>query len=227
MKLLNSSKYSVFLLLTLLLISGCSVIPTEKQFTKMVVSTEYGDMTFKLYNETPLHRDNFIKLIKKGYFNDLLFHRVIKGFMIQGGDPDSRNAVPGKLLGEGGPGYQINAEFVKNIYHKRGALAAAREGDRTNPERKSAGSQFYIVQGKVFTNDELDKLETSRNIKLNSEQREIYCTVGGTPHLDGKYTVFGEMISGWEVLDSIASVKTDGNDRPLKNFTMKIKILKK
>jgi cyclophilin family peptidyl-prolyl cis-trans isomerase len=220
-------------------------------------------------------------LVSENFFDDLLFHRVIKEFMIQGGDPDSKNAQPGSVLGNGGPGYTIPAEFLPGIIHKRGALAAARESDQVNPKKESSGSQFYIVQGKVYTNQELDLYESRMNqnlknqilgqiimapeseklrmqldsvkrigtqealmnflkeldpiadkemkkrggsYKFSPEQRIIYSTIGGTPHLDGNYTVFGEVIEGMNVVDSICSQKTDKNDRPVVDIKMKMKL---
>lgn len=190
---------------------------------EVLITTSLGDIKIKLYNETPKHRDNFLKLVKEGYYEDLLFHRVINTFMIQGGDPDSRGAKPGKQLGEGGPEYSIPAEIVDGIYHKRGALAAARESDDVNPKRESSGSQFYIVQGKVYP--DLTFVEKRYNTKLNDEQKKIYSGVGGTPQLDGKYTVFGEVLEGMDVVDKIASVKTT-KDRPDVDIKMKMKIIK-
>ena len=185
-----------------------------------------GDMTVRLSDSTPLHRDNFLKLVKVHYYDSLLFHRVIKDFMIQGGDPNSRNAKPGEALGMGGPGYRVPAEFRQTLFHKKGVIAAARDN---NPEKASSGSQFYIVQGKVFSDAELDNLETGRmKRKIPSEQREVYKTLGGTPHLDQEYTVFGEVVKGAEVLDKIAAVKTSkgaDRDRPLQDvkiITMKL-----
>lgn len=178
------------------------------------IETNKGTMTVKLYNETPLHRDNFVKLAKEGYFNGLLFHRVIKDFMIQGGDPDSKNATPEKMLGNGGPDYTIPAEFNPALYHKKGALAAARMGDQVNPKKASSGSQFYIVQGKTFTDQQLDMISMQYGIKFTPQQRNIYKTIGGTPFLDNNYTVFGEVVNGISVIDKIASVKTGRADRP-------------
>lgn len=193
----------------------------------VLLSTDFGDIKIALYDGTPKHRDNFIKLTKEKYFDGLLFHRVIKNFMIQGGDPNSRNAASGVMLGDGGPGYQIPAEFLPEKYfHKKGAIAAAREGDNINPEKKSAGSQFYIVQGKIWDDETLDKIEKANNIKYSEKQRNIYKTIGGTPFLDGNYTVFGEVIEGIEVVDKIASVQTNKADRPVKDIKMNIKILK-
>ncbi|RLD61514.1 MAG: peptidylprolyl isomerase [Bacteroidetes bacterium] len=249
---------------------------------EILIETNFGNIKLKLYNETPKHRDNFLRLVSENYFDSLLFHRVINNFMIQGGDPDSKNAPKGKLLGDGGPDYTIAAEFNKNLFHKKGVLAAAREGDKVNPEKRSSASQFYIVQGQVFTNEQLDKMENAinqrrkqefiinylnkkenkalknkldslqknkktneiesiilkiekdtqeefnKNYKLTytTEQRKIYKSIGGTPHLDGSYTVFGEVVEGLDVVDKIATVKTDKNNRPLKDVVMKIKIIK-
>jgi len=243
------------------------------QSTKVRIVTTEGDIVVMLYDDTPVHRNNFIKLVKSHYYDSLLFHRVIKNFMIQSGDPFSRNAKPGSRLGLGGPGYTLPAEIRPNHFHKRGALAAARESDDVNPKRRSSGSQFYIVQGRKYTPQELDKLErrlkaifrndltmkfltdkankvyrdtlkqlakekkTDEIIKFRSrvyklalkkynqkpfsftkEQRKIYTTIGGAPHLDMQYTVFGEVIKGMDVVDKIASAKTDINNRPLKDI---------
>ena len=249
--------------------------PKSSNMEKNISSSEHyyvtfhttsGDITVKLSNDTPRHRDNFLKLTEKGYFNGVLFHRVIQDFMIQSGDPDSKNAPKGKLLGNGGPGYTIPAEICKNLFHKKGALAAARTGDRANPERASSGSQFYIVQGKTFLDAELNQIEkrinqsnrkniyyyfqkqvaaemknSSRPVDLqqvNQEamiratdsldkyipfrfgerQRNVYKTTGGTPHLDAAYTVFGEVVKGLDIVDKIASVSTDNNDRPFEDI---------
>jgi len=192
------------------------------------IKTEFGVCIVKLYNETPLHRDNFIKLAKEGYYNGTLFHRVIKDFMIQGGDPDSRNAKPDSLLGEGGPKYTIPAEFKDSLFHKKGVLAAAREGDIVNPGKASSGSQFYLVQGKVFTDEQLNSVEEKRlKFKIPEWQREIYKTIGGTPHLDRNYTVYGEIISGLDMVDKIAVLETDKNNRPKNDVKMDITVLKK
>ncbi|MBI4648992.1 MAG: peptidylprolyl isomerase [Bacteroidia bacterium] len=274
------NKLRIFIISTAILFSASchSQNDTKKQSTSVLIHTDIGDITIKLYDETPGHRDNFLKLVNKKFFDDLLFHRVIKDFMIQGGDPDSKNASQGTLLGNGGPGYNLPAEFNPKLIHKHGALAAARESDEINPKKESSGSQFYIVQGKIFTDEELnimeqqmnmakhqeiiykyillpeneklrhkiDTLQKTQNIpeleKLSKEleeltideynkvpkftfsdnQRKIYTTIGGTPHLDGNYTVFGEVIDGIETLDKIASVQTDKNNRPLKDIKMKI-----
>ena len=197
----------------------------------VTLKTTSGEITLRLYNETPLHRDNFVKLAKSGFFNGIIFHRVIDNFMIQSGDPDSKAREKGKLYGDGGPGYDLPAEIVPGIYHKKGVLAAAREGDNVNPDRKSSGSQFYIVKGKVFNDETLKTVEeriNSRNAANNikkihtipDEWREIYKTVGGTPHLDTQYTVFGELISGSDVVEKISATKTDKNDRPLEDIVI-------
>ncbi|MFN0174628.1 MAG: peptidylprolyl isomerase [Saprospiraceae bacterium] len=187
------------------------------------IETEFGTMTAELYNATPKHRDNFIKLAEEGYYNDLLFHRVISGFMIQGGDPDSRNAPSGKSLGMGGPSYQIPAEIVDSLCHLKGALAAARTN---NPEKKSSGSQFYIVQGGPVSEQTLNQIESMRRFHYLPEQRAAYVQDGGTPHLDHEYTVFGRVIKGLEVIDKIAAVEKAPGDRPLKDVKMKIKVIK-
>lgn len=187
------------------------------------IETDFGTMTAELYNATPKHRDNFIKLAEEGYFNDLLFHRVISGFMIQGGDPDSRNAPAGKALGMGGPSYQIPAEFVDSLCHLKGALAAART---SNPEKKSSGSQFYIVQGGPVSEQTLNQIESMRRFHYTPEQRAGYLADGGTPQLDREYTVFGRVIKGLEVIDKIAAVEKAPGDRPLKDVKMKIKVIK-
>lgn len=250
---------------------------------KVIIKTAYGDMKIKLYDETPKHRDNFIKLVEEGFYDSLLFHRVIDGFMIQGGDPQSKGAEAGKRLGNGGPGYKIDAEFVDKYFHKKGALAAAREGDMVNPEKKSSGSQFYIVQGQTYkdadfasmeqrmnmgkqqqifrtlindpANEALKKeletlqknqdkagfekfiaekveplvqaeLEKQGKFTFPEERKNIYKTIGGTPFLDGEYTVFGEVYEGLNVIDSIAKVKKDKADRPEKDVLMQIEVIK-
>lgn len=190
------------------------------------IETDSGTMIVKLYNQTPLHRDNFVKLIKEHFYDGLLFHRVIKNFMIQGGDPESKNAKPGQLLGEGGLKYTIPAEFDTSLFHKKGALAMAREGDDVNPSKASSSTQFYIVEGKTFTDEEMDKMETRFKIKIPESHREIYRTIGGTPFLDMSYTVFGEVESGLDVIDKIAGAAKDNHDRPSHNITMNITILK-
>lgn len=181
------------------------------------MATNYGKIVLMLYDDTPLHRDNFVNLVSKGVFDGMLFHRVIEKFMIQGGDPESKGAPHDMMLGSGTLGYNVPAEFVKERFHKRGALCAAREGDEVNPEKESSASQFYIVQGRVWKDEELDKLEKRMNREFGPEQRETYVSIGGTPFLDGEYTVFGEVVEGMEVVDKIASQPCDPNDRPEKD----------
>ncbi len=239
--------------------------------TEVAINTTMGKIVVKLYNETPKTRDNFLKLVRQEFYDSTLFHRVIKEFMIQGGDPASKRAPQGTVLGNGDVGYTVPAEFVPNLIHKKGAIAMARQGDDVNPSKASSGCQFYIVQGKVFTNEELDRYEKAANSGLEQkvffqildkpenaevkrkftqfqnegnidslratwlkfqpltdsifaktphfsfspEQRNAYTTVGGAPHLDGNYTVFGEVTAGIEVVDKIAAVPVDGNNRPL------------
>lgn len=190
------------------------------------IETSMGVIVLKLYNETPLHRDNMIKLIGMGFYKEQLFHRVIKDFMIQGGDPQSAGAEKGEILGNGGPGYTIPAEFNQHLFHKKGALAAARQGDRENPEKASSGSQFYIVQGRVFTPQELNLMVQRGMPAPVNEAVDVYTSVGGTPHLDGSYTVFGEVVEGLEVLDRIAGVKTDGHNRPLDDVVYSISLVR-
>lgn len=189
------------------------------------LKTDQGECIIMLYNETPLHRDNFLKLTKKGVYNNTLFHRVIKNFMIQGGDPSTKNAKPGQLLGEGSVGYTVPAEFRDSLFHKKGVLAAARDD---NPEKASSGSQFYLVQGRKFTDEELDMTETKRlKAKIPAYQREVYKTIGGVPHLDRNYTVYGEVVRGIDLIDQIAGVETDKNDRPTVDVKMTITVLKR
>lgn len=195
----------------------------KEKITYVLIETQYGNMTAKLYNETPQHRDNFVKLVKEGFYDDLLFHRVIKNFMIQGGDPNSKTAQPGQMLGDGNLGYLIPAEFVKGLFHKKGALAAARTN---NPEKASSSCQFYIVQGNVWNDQGLEMMKNRFNKEFSPEQIEAYKTIGGTPHLDDDYTVFGEVVEGLDVIDRIAAVTTGPADRPLEDVKMKISILK-
>jgi peptidyl-prolyl cis-trans isomerase B (cyclophilin B) len=183
-------------------------------------------MVVRLYDETPEHRDNMIKLIEEDFYEGQLFHRVIKDFMIQGGDPHSVNAARGQRLGTGGPGYTIPAEFHNHLFHKKGALSAARMGDHVNPERNSSGSQFYIVQGMKLTPEMLKQFEQKRSEPFTPEAIEAYTTIGGSPHLDGGYTVFGEVVEGLSVLDDIASVETDANDRPLEDVVIHMEVIK-
>lgn len=198
---------------------------TKEITTMVLISTNYGDMKAILYNETPLHRDNFIKLVKEGYYDGTLFHRVIDGFMIQGGDPDSKTAKPKQMLGQGGPGYTIPAEFKQELIHKKGALAAARMGDNVNPQKASSGSQFYIAQGKRYTSEELNMLQARMGKQFNQTQKDAYVNEGGVPFLDYEYTVFGQVIEGLEVIDKIAKVQKDRYDRPIEDVKMTISIV--
>ena len=177
--------------------------------------TSEGTMYIRLFDETPQHRDNFIKLVEEGYYDGLLFHRVIKGFMIQGGDPDSRRAPAGKRLGTGGPSYKIPAEFADTLVHIKGALAAARMGDPVNPQKMSSGSQFYIVHGRPCTASDLDNYELQKNIRYTPYARHIYLHQGGSPQLDKEYTVFGQVVKGLDVIDKITAKQTDAADRPV------------
>ncbi len=192
----------------------------------VLIETTYGNIKIKLYDETPFHKENFLKLVSEKLYDDQIFHRVINNFMIQAGDPNSKNAKPGQPLGYGDLGYTIPAEFNKNLFHKKGALAAARQPDNVNPDKESSASQFYIVHGKVYSNEELNLMEQRGvHIKFTDEQRKIYTSIGGTPHLDYSYTVFGEVTEGIDIVDKIASVKTDKRDRPLNDIKIKIKII--
>lgn len=196
-----------------------------------MVTTE-GTIILRLSDSTPLHRDNFLRLVKTHYYDSLLFHRVIQRFMIQGGDPDSKRAPAGKSLGDGGPTYTIPAEFNPALFHKKGVLAAAREGDDVNPQKASSASQFYIVQGKTFTDGALDTVEVKRlKRKIPPAYREVYKTTGGAPHLDMNYTIFGEVVQGLDVVDKIAAVSTSKGadaDRPLKDVRIiSVKLIKR
>jgi peptidylprolyl isomerase len=248
----------------------------EEKESYILVQTSMGDIKIQLYNDTPHHRDNILKLAKEGFYNGTLFHRVIKEFMIQGGDPDSKNAAAGQNLGAGDAGYTLPAEFVPTHFHKRGALAAARLGDNVNPNKDSSGCQFYIVTGKLYKPAELRKMEKSINMgkennvfeqlvrqnidkikelrlarnqkglmklqdelieeakkivaqgepfKFTPEQEEAYTTVGGTPFLDNEYTVYGEVVDGFDVVEAIEKVKTNRSDRPNEDITMNISVL--
>jgi peptidylprolyl isomerase len=258
------------LLLLLTFIYGFCVSSSTNPSTVILVETRLGSIKIKLYDDTPLHKANFLKLIKSGYYDSLLFHRVIKDFMIQGGDPNSKHAVAGMVLGEGDAGYTLPAEILPNHFHYRGALAAAREGDQVNPTRRSSGAQFYIVQGKKFTESELSQLQIKLNqrnlqmltaqintqlsdsishlslnlspdsIKAIAKQKAVklyksiifteaqvktYREIGGAPHLDGAYTIFGEVIEGLDVVEKISLLPTDSNNRPLEDLRMNIKII--
>lgn len=188
------------------------------------ITTDFGTMKVKLYNETPLHRDNFVKLVSEGFYDSLLFHRVIKGFMIQGGDPQSKNAAAGQMLGSGDVGYRIPAEFNDSLYHKKGVLAAARDN---NPEKASSGCQFYIVQGKPMIENELQMAERRSGKPMSEAKRNDYKTIGGSVWLDGEYTVFGEVIEGLDVIDKIAAVPCGPMDRPASDVRMKMVLVDK
>lgn len=236
---------SKLLLIAIVFVSlvSCSSLKTGSQKEqKVLITTTEGDIKIKLYNETHLHRDNFKKLVKSKFYNGVLFHRVISEFMIQGGDPDSKNAEEGSTLGSGSVGYTIPAEFrTPGIYHKKGALAAARTGDNVNPQKESSGSQFYIVVGKTYTDQQLDVMQRDKTLRysrpgdgsdlnyLFSEQaRNDYKTIGGTPNLDGNYTVFGEVLEGIEIVELISEVDTDRSDRPLEDIkVLKMKLVRK
>lgn len=191
----------------------------------IVIETEFGNMKAELYNSTPLHRDNIIKLAKDDYYDGLLFHRVMNGFMIQGGDPDSKTAAPGQRLGNGGPGYQIPAEI--GAPHFKGVLAAARTPDQVNPQKESSGSQFYLVHGRKQSRNVLSQIAQQKGIQYTEAQIAKYESIGGTPMLDMDYTVFGELVEGMEVIDKIAAVPVDRSDRPNQDVKMKVRVTTK
>ena len=213
---------------------GMSFSVNENDKKMVIITTSYGDMKLELYNETPAHRDNFIKLVSEQYYNGTLFHRVIRDFMIQGGDPDSKDAIAGQRLGTGGPGYTIPAEIDHQFIHQKGALCAARQGDAVNPEYASSGSQFYIVEGRVIDANTVLTMEERRNINLPEDQKwyytdeqvHTYSTVGGVPHLDGTYTIFGQMTEGFDVLDAISVVPIDKMNRPVDDIAIQVMIVK-
>jgi peptidyl-prolyl cis-trans isomerase B (cyclophilin B) len=207
-------KRSIFLTLTLTALFMMEV-NAQKQI-KVLIHTDMGDIKVALYNDTPKHRDNFVKLAKDGFYNGSIFHRVIKGFMVQGGGPPA--GVPEMSD-------RVPAEFVPAHIHKKGALAAARMGDQVNPKKESSGSQFYIVQGTKVTPEQLNQFDQKRTVKYTAEQRTTYTTIGGTPFLDGEYTVFGEVIEGLDVIDKIAAVQTSAGDKPVKEIKMTVKVL--
>lgn len=198
---------------------GDSTLKKRDRKKDVLLQTSMGDMVIRLSDSTPLHRDNFLKLVKMHYYDGILFHRVIRDFMIQAGDPNSKDAKPGEQLGNGGPGYTIPAEIRAGLFHKKAVIAAARMGDNVNPQKASSGSQFYLAQGKIFTDAELDNLEKTRldGRKIPADQREIYKKTGGIPHLDQNYTVYGEVVKGMEVIDKIALVATSKGDRPVED----------
>lgn len=198
--------------------------PRKRKDFLVTVNTQYGPMRVVLYDQTPKHKENFIKLVKQKYYDSLLFHRVIPGFMIQGGDPNSRKASTGESLGNGDVGYKIPAEIVPTLFHKKGSLAAARDN---NPDKASSGCQFYIVQGRVWSDDELQKQVDRSHARapdrvFTDEQKQTYKTLGGSPHLDGSYTVFGEVIDGLALVDSIAKQPRDPQDRPKGDMRMTV-----
>jgi cyclophilin family peptidyl-prolyl cis-trans isomerase len=211
-----------------------STISKKDRKKDVLLQTSMGDITIRLSDSTPLHRDNFLKLVKVGFYDSILFHRVIDSFMIQGGDPNSKTAQPRQALGSGGPGYRVPAEFRPSLFHKKGVIAAARDN---NPDKASSGSQFYIVHGKIFTEAQLDAMETQRlqGRKIPAAYRAAYTTIGGVPHLDQNYTVYGEVVKGLEVVDKIAAVETSkatemgsDRDRPLADVRIiKAKLVKR
>ncbi len=211
---------------------GCNVGNGAKKYEVVEISTDFGNIYIWLYEETPRHRENFLKLSKEGFYNGTLFHRVIKDFMIQGGDPNSRPDGNQLEIGKGGPGYTLPAEILPQFHHKKGALAAARMGDAVNPKKESSGSQFYIVQGTKFTKEALQNMEnylgqTAGIVDFHFTEQAIndYITLGGAPHLDMQYTVFGEVISGLDVVDKIASVQTGSFDRPVADIPINVKVI--
>ncbi len=229
-------KKILFTFLMLLTMTGCKTTEKVSDNTnqRVKIETRYGDIVIRLYDETPQHRDNFVKLVKEGFYNGTLFHRVIKNFMIQGGDPQSKGAPADKLLGGGDLGYTLPPEIRSRLYHKRGALAAAREGDDVNPERRSSACQFYIVWGQTFTEGELYDLTNQiemrsgmnpGSMRMSEEQVKSYTTIGGAPHLDKQYTVFGEVEEGLDVVEKIQSVATGRADRPLEDIPMKVSMV--
>lgn len=199
------------------------ILPASPIGVRVKITTDMGEIVVRLYDKTPKHRDNFVKLVSDHFYDSLLFHRIIAGFMIQGGDPESKHAIPDVMLGKGDVGYTIAAEFDSTLYHKKGALAAARTN---NPEKASSGCQFYIVQGKKYSDEELDMITLQTGVYFSPARRMTYKMLGGTPKLDMNYTVFGEVESGIEVLDQIAQVQKNGYDRPLKDISMKMEVIK-
>lgn len=210
----------LFFLLIVFSFLSCNNEPKD---TLAMISTDFGDIKIKLYKDTPLHQENFSKLVKEGFYDGTLFHRIIPGFMIQGGDPNSKNAKPGQMLGNGGPGYTIPAEIGK--LHFKGAISAARMGDKANPERNSSGSQFFIVEGMKVTKELLDNFENRNGIVYTDAQRERYIKEGGRPDLDGLYSVFGEVLEGNDIVSKIASQPKGRFDRPTNDISMKIKLI--
>lgn len=219
-------KYILLFLLLLCAFASTlnSQAATAEKRPKVVFTTTMGEFTIELFNETPQHRDNFLKLVREGYYDNLLFHRVIRNFMVQTGDPDSRNAQPGTTLGEGGPAYTLPLELdLPYRYHYRGAVAAAREPDEVNPERRSSGSQFYVVWGKTHTPREMSAMadfvneQTGGYAEITPEMSRDYQSRGGSPHLDGQYTVFGQVVKGLSVIGKMHKVPTDSANRPIED----------
>lgn len=221
------------LLLTAMLAfsAGNAFAQDGEERARVKIETSLGDITVELYNETPQHRDNFLKLAGEGFYDGTLFHRVISGFMAQGGDPQSKEAAPGARLGNGGPGYTIEAEIDPAFIHTKGALAAARQGDQVNPQRRSSGSQFYIVQGRDVSAQMLQGIVNSKRSSMaqpysyTPDQIAAYGELGGTPHLDMQYTVFGQVVEGLDVLDAICAVQTDRSNRPAEDVKMTMTLL--
>lgn len=209
-------------LLFLILLTGLFACKPKQEL--VLIETDYGNMKISLYDSTPKHKENFLKLAKEGYYDGTLFHRVINGFMIQGGDPESKGAPANKPLGAGGPGYTLEAEI--GAYHFKGTVAAARRGGPGNPEKRSSGSQFYIVQGKPVDRGQLNSMSQMKGITYSEEDMVRYEQNGGTPFLDADYTVFGEVVEGMEVIDKIASVQTAPGDRPVEDVAMKVSVIK-
>lgn len=202
----NKLKTTLLALTFLLTFSAC-----KNKNTYVSLNTTEGEIIIKLYDQTPKHKENFTKLVKDGYYDGVLFHRVINDFMIQTGDPNSKNAEPGERIGSGGPDYKIDAEFNDSLFHKKGAVAAARDN---NPEKKSSGSQFYIVEGKKLSDIELTMIQKRNGMTYTEEQKEIYKTLGGTPFLDNNYTVFGEVVKGMKIVELISDTETDRIKNP-------------
>ncbi len=210
----------IFALILLGFTAYAFIVPKSKSPKSdeiVTISTKFGEMKLVLYDQTPLHKANFLKLVNDGYYDSTTFHRVIKQFMVQGGDPNSKDNNPDND-GLGGPSYTIPAEFNSQFYHKKGALAAARQSDAINPKKESSGSQFYLVQGRTTNAGELERMAGFKKINYTDEQKRVYEEIGGTPHLDGDYTVFGEIISGLNIVDSIAASPTLRGDRPKENI---------
>jgi peptidyl-prolyl cis-trans isomerase B (cyclophilin B) len=214
-------------ILILLFIITCSQLSLAQKKSKkdylVTISTEYGTMYLVLFDETPKHKANFIKLAEEGFYNGTLFHRIIDGFMIQGGDPDSKTAKPGDPLGNGDVGYTIPAEFNEKLFHKKGVIAAARDN---NPQKASSGCQFYIAQGKVYKEEDFEAVERRIGRVVPQNYKQVYKTIGGVPHLDQNYTVYGEVIKGLEVIDTLAKQARDERDRPNKDIPMQVSVKK-